>query len=142
MFLLGGQSNMAGVGGYSGYLAPNTYPWSMPPYDHADAACPAPYNQALDRREILELHSGCRSADHVHSPGVGNGWISLQNGYGYRNDQFGPELSFGAKLHEMYPNDEIYLVKLGISSTSLGNQWNPGFRLGLSTSSRRESMPR
>jgi hypothetical protein len=96
----------------------------MPPYDHADAACPAPYNQALSAVKFWNYTPDVIT-DRVHSPGVGFGWSSLQNGFGYRNDQFGPELSFGAKLHEMYPNDEIYLVKLGISSTSLGNQWNP-----------------
>jgi hypothetical protein len=125
VFLLGGQSNMAGVGGYSGYIAPNTDPWSLPPYDHADAPCPAPYNQPLNAVKFWNYTPDTVGADRVHNPGVGNGWISLQNGYGYRNDQFGPELSFGHRLHDLYPNDEIYLVKLGITSTSLAGHWNP-----------------
>jgi hypothetical protein len=125
VFLLGGQSNMAGIGGYSGYLPPNTNPWSMPPYDHADGPCPSPYSQPLDAVKFWNYTPDAVGADLVHSPGVGNGWVSLQNGYGYRTDQFGPELSFGARLHELYPNDQIYLVKLGITSTSLAGPWNP-----------------
>jgi hypothetical protein len=125
IFLMGGQSNMAGVGGYAGYLAPNTYPWSMPPYDHADAPCPSPYNQPLDSVKFWNYTTDTVGADLVHNPGTGNGWISLQNGYGYRTDQFGPELGFGARLRELYPDDEIYIVKLGITSTSLGGNWNP-----------------
>jgi hypothetical protein len=125
VFLLGGQSNMAGVGGYSGYIAPNTNPWSLPPYDHADAPCPAPYNQPLGSVKFWNYATDTVGGDLVHNPGVGNGWSSLQNGYGYRTDQFGPELGFGAGLHALYPNDDIYLVKLGITSTSLGGNWNP-----------------
>jgi hypothetical protein len=125
VFLMGGQSNMAGVGGYSGYLPPNTNPWSLPPYDHADSPCPSPYNQPLSSVNFWNYTTDTVGADLVHHPGGGNGWMSLQNGYGYRTDQFGPELSFGARLQELYPDDEIYIVKLGITSTSLGGHWNP-----------------
>lgn len=125
VFLMGGQSNMAGVGGYAGYIAPNTYPWSMPPYNHADAACPAPYNQPSSTVKFWNYTPNSVGADLVNAPGVGNGWIALQKGYGYRTDQFGPELSFGARLQELYPADEICVVKLGITSTSLGYHWNP-----------------
>jgi hypothetical protein len=34
-------------------------------------------------------------------------------------------LSFGYRLKQLYPNDDIYLVKLGITSTSLSGDWNP-----------------
>jgi hypothetical protein len=126
VFLLGGQSNMAGVGGYSGYIPLNTWPWTSPPYGQGpDATCPAPYNEPLGSVKFWNYVPDNVGADLVHAPGVGNGWISLQNGYGYRTDQFGPELSFGARLRELYPADEIYLVKLGITSTSLGYHWNP-----------------
>lgn len=125
VFLMGGQSNMAGVGGYAGYIAPNTYPWSYPPYNHADAPCPAPYNQPSSTVKFWNYLPNPVGSDLVNAPGAGNAWIPLQKGYGYRTDQFGPELSFGARLQELYPNDEICLVKLGITSTSLGGQWNP-----------------
>jgi hypothetical protein len=38
---------------------------------------------------------------------------------------FGPEVSFGKRLHELFPDDDIYLVKYGLSSTNLATQWNP-----------------
>jgi hypothetical protein len=63
-------------------------------------------------------------SDLAHNPGSGNAWTTLRNGFGYRTDQFGPELSFGATLKALYPNDEIYLVKYAISSTSLAVDWN------------------
>jgi hypothetical protein len=124
VFLLGGQSNMAGLGGYNGYLGNNQPPWTNPPYNVADKPCPAPYNQPLAAVKFWNYTPDTISGS-VHNPGTGNGWISLQNNYGYRNDTFGPELSFGAKLHELYPNDDIYLVKTGISGTTLGADWNP-----------------
>jgi hypothetical protein len=125
VFLMGGQSNMAGVGGYSGYIAPNTYPWSMPPYDHADAPCPSSYDTPSPTVKFWNYTPNPVGGDLVNAPGVGNGWTALQIGFGYRSDQFGPELSFGARLQQLYPTDEICIVKLGITSTSLGNQWNP-----------------
>jgi hypothetical protein len=124
VFVLAGQSNMAGEGGYSDYMNPNMDPWTLPPYDDADAPCPAPYNQPLTAVKFWNYLPDA-IVDRSHNAGVGNGWIPLQNGYGNRDDGFGPELSFGAKMHEMYPNDEICLVKFSIGGTNLGYQWNP-----------------
>jgi hypothetical protein len=125
VFLLGGQSNMAGVGGYSGYLGSNNPPWTNPPYTVADAPCPS-YLANQSSVKFWNYNDGISpGSTAVHNPSTGNAWIKLQNGYGYRGDQFGPELSFGYRLHELFPNDEIYLVKYGISGTDLGSQWNP-----------------
>jgi hypothetical protein len=130
VFLLAGQSNMAGVGGYSGYLPANTYPWTDPPYGQPPfPPCPAPYNQPLAAVQFWNYAPDLNPGGYEIQPGAGNGWIPLQNGYGSlkldHGPQFGPELSFGAKLHELYPNDEIYLVKYARGGTSLANQWNP-----------------
>jgi hypothetical protein len=132
VFLLGGQSNMAGVGGYNGYALPPGHPWdsSGPPwnfnYPGADDPCPAPYHLPQAAVKFWNYSDGVSpGSSAVHDPATGNAWINLQNGYGYRGDQFGPELSFGYRLHELYPDDEIYLVKYGISSTSLAVDWNP-----------------
>jgi hypothetical protein len=124
VFLLGGQSNMAGVGGYAGYIK-NTSPWSDPPYDHADVPCPAPYNTPLPAVRFWNFGYGKKPADFVNAPEAGNAWVDLQPGFGYRADQFGPELSFGRRLHELYPNDEIYLIKHAIGGTDLAANWNP-----------------
>jgi hypothetical protein len=129
VFLLAGQSNMAGVGGYSGYLS--GAPWTTPPYGQGpDAPCPSPYNQPLSAVKFWNYtpdQNPIPGGDEI-KPGVGTGWVDLQQGYGaLRNHgpQFGPELSFGARLHDLYPNDNIYLIKYGLSSTNLAANWNP-----------------
>jgi hypothetical protein len=124
VFLLGGQSNMSGVGGYTGYNK-NMPPWSDPPYDRADKPCPAPYNAPLPSVRFWNFGYGKKPAEFVNAPETGNGWGDLQPGFGHRADQFGPELSFGRRLHELYPNDEIYLVKHAIGGTNLAVDWNP-----------------
>jgi hypothetical protein len=124
VFLLAGQSNMSGVGGYSGYNK-NLPPWSDPPYDHADAPCPAPYNTPLPAVKFWNFGYGKKPADFVNEPETGDGWVDLQPGFGHRADQFGPELGFGHRLHELYPNDEIYLIKHAIGGTDLAVEWNP-----------------
>lgn len=135
VFLLGGQSNMAGVGGYSGYCYGSPDIWGQPPGDKPDAPCPAIYanqstvkfwNYTTDNITVVPAYRTDLFPDlRIHGPGVGNDWINLQNGYGYTTEQFGPELSFGYRLRQLYPQDEIYLVKLGITSTSLGSDWDP-----------------
>jgi hypothetical protein len=128
VFVMAGQSNMAGEGGYTDYMPPDLNPWTLPPYDDADAPCPAPYNQPLNAVKFWNYIPDVLTEYGYHNPGVGNGWIPLQNFYGSRTDTFGPELSFGAKIHEMYPNDEIYIVKFAIGGTNLGYQWNPAYK--------------
>jgi hypothetical protein len=136
VFLLGGQSNMAGVGGYTGYNIGST-PWGDAPGNVADAACPAIYaNQTnvnfwnYDTNTLTQVYAQQPYTSQfpnlfVQQPGVGSGWTSLKNGFGYMPFEFGPELSFGYRLKQLYPNDDIYLVKLGITSTSLAGDWNP-----------------
>jgi hypothetical protein len=143
VFLLAGQSNMAGVGGYSGYMTPGAEdPWTLYPYGQGpDAACPSPYNTPNSSVKFWNYAPNATSTNfdtNVNSvevlPGVGNGWVSLQQGYGALKSvpgnltnygpQFGPELSFGRRLKELYPNDEIYLVKYALSSTALGDRWS------------------
>jgi hypothetical protein len=129
VFLMAGQSNMAGLGGYTGYL--NYAPWNS--YNGqtwgADAPCPAPYNQPYNAVKFWSYGPEVSPGDHWTSASVGTGWIDLQNGYGSSNEiwgpSFGPELSFGRRLKEIYPNDNIYFVKYAINSTSLAGQWNP-----------------
>lgn len=134
VFLLGGQSNMAGVGGYIGYNV-GADVWGDPPGNVADQPCPAIYANQTNVNfwnyntntltHVYAPHVNEFPNLYVQSPGAGNGWTNLQNGFGYMTDQFGPELSFGYRLKQLYPTDDIYLVKLGITSTSLAGDWNP-----------------
>jgi hypothetical protein len=122
VFLLGGQSNMVGLGGYTGY--PMGSPWNDPPYDHADAKCPAPYDAP---QPAVKFWNYGAEADEKHNNVLkaGDGWIDLRPGFGNRDDEFGPEVSFGFMLHKYFPNDEIYLVKSSTGGTDLAEQWNP-----------------
>jgi hypothetical protein len=54
-------------------------------------------------------------------------WTSLQGGFGDGDKAalFGPEVTFGFALRHFFPNDEIFLVKYGLTSTDLAVQWNP-----------------
>lgn len=127
VFLMAGQSNMAGVGGYSGYLS--GAPWTTYPYGQGpDAPCPAPYSTPNSAVQFWNYTADLNPTGVEIQPGVGDGWVDLQLGYGalkFRGPQFGPELSFGARLKQLYPNDDIYLVKYALSSTSLAGNWNP-----------------
>ena len=53
-----------------------------------------------------------------------NQWVALQGGFGITSSEFGPEVSFGYKIHSLYPKDNIYLVKYAVSSTTLAVDWN------------------
>jgi lysophospholipase L1-like esterase len=90
MFLLAGQSNMAG---------------------HEAGLPSAPYD----------------AIQSVHFWNAGNdGWGDLKPGFGCTAGDIGPEVGFGYQLHNrVFPNDEIYLVKWGVDSTSLAGPWNP-----------------
>jgi hypothetical protein len=123
VFLLAGQSNMSGVGGYSGYI--HDSPWADPPYNHADAPCPERYRAPLAAVKFWNYGYDRKPADFVNDPQVGDGWTNLRPGFGYRADQFGPELSFGHRLHELFPKDDIYLIKSAIGGTNLAVEWNP-----------------
>lgn len=54
-----------------------------------------------------------------------NAWVALQGGFGNTSANFGPEVTFGYTLHKLFPKDDIYLVKYGLTSTSLAVNWNP-----------------
>jgi hypothetical protein len=124
VFLLAGQSNMSGVGGYTGFIH-DSPPWSDPPYNRADKPCPEPYRSPLSAVKFWNYGYGKKPADFVNDPLVGDGWIDLQPGFGHRADQFGPELGFGHRLHQLFPKDDIYLIKSAYGGTNLAQQWNP-----------------
>ena len=99
VYLLGGQSNMLGLGG-TGY---------------GDIAPPAPYSSAQGNVFIWNATTGA--------------WSNLQNGFGFpataSGSAFGPELSLGYQLHAADPTDNIYLIKYAVGGTNLASDWNP-----------------
>ncbi len=94
IFLIGGQSNAAGVGAHS-----------------TDDPIPPPYDVPQTDVKIWNASTG--------------GWSDLQLGFGNVSTQFGPEITFGDNIKDLYPDDEIYLVKHAISSTDLHVEWKP-----------------
>ena len=110
VFLIGGQSNAAGVGGIS-----------------SDSPIPAPYNVPQPAVKFWNYNPLPTNPPFpgYNDPGVGDGWVALQSGFGYTNTEFGPEVSFGYRIHQMFPHDDIYLIKYGISSQDLAVHWNP-----------------
>jgi hypothetical protein len=55
-------------------------------------------------------------------------WTFLQPGSSWRVKQpelFGPEISFGRALADLYPNRQFALVKHSKGGTSLAEEWNP-----------------
>lgn len=107
VFLLGGQSNMAGVGGY-------------------DSPLPAPYNVP---QPAVKFWNKCNPTTGWPPADPGDAWVDLQGGFGHQYysgmSLFGPEVSLGYRLDQLLPNDDIYLVKCGLSSTNLAVDWNP-----------------
>jgi hypothetical protein len=79
-----------------------------------DPAIPAPYNVAQPAVQIRWMNGD---------------WAALQQGFSYEYNSFGPEVSFGYRLHNtIYPTDSIYLVKYAVGGTHLAteyNEWNP-----------------
>jgi len=125
VFLLGGQSNMAGLGGYD-VPVPPTY--GTPP-DTLNLGTP-PANVFFWNYNT-PTPTTAWPCDHQVCPGVGNGWVPLTPTLGVfdspsQPDTFGPELSFGHRLSQLFPTDQIYLVKQAVTATDLAVDWKPG----------------
>ena len=116
VFLLGGQSNMQGMGGFPGATYGTTY---YPP----DDPCPPPYNAVQTTVKFWDY--GTPSGGINVPETVGTHWVDLQPGFGWYPSEFGPEVSFGYSLRQNFPNDEIYLVKYAKGSTTLATDWRP-----------------
>lgn len=115
VFLLAGQSNMAGhgdaddlTGALAGYLSPQA-----------------------------DVNIWRSFQDEGNAVGSTNGWIplapefgdfyNLRNSptFGGREPSFGPEVSFGKAVAVALPDDEIYLIKHAWGATSLAGGWDP-----------------
>ena len=107
VFLIGGQSNAAGTG--------------------TAADLPAPYN--VPQPDVRFWNYGPEPQPDptygINMPGVGTGWVDLEGGYGHFITDFGPEVTFGYTLNNLFPDDDIYLVKHGLTSQNLAVYWNP-----------------
>jgi hypothetical protein len=97
VYLLGGQSNMQGVGRISKLPA-----------------------ELREIPEILLYHS-----NDVSSTGPANSWISLR-GAGFANGYFGPEIGFGDVMRDLHPGQAVALIKHANGGSNLEVDWKPG----------------
>lgn len=95
VFILAGQSNMAGVG----------------------------MNHELSS-EYLKVQDNVKIyAEGTVDTSINGIWSSLRPGFGSGAGAFGPELTFGEDIASRLPNSKILLIKCGWSGTSLSNDW-------------------
>jgi hypothetical protein len=108
VFILAGQSNMVGLGRVSELGA------------HADLFAPAL------RSGIPKV--GIYLEDSVHQNPNQNGamrWLDVDEygGFGVDAARFGPELGFGARMHELWPERQIRILKVAEGATDLAEDW-------------------
>lgn len=97
VFILAGQSNMAGVG-----------------MNHELST------EYLGVQEKVKIY-----AEGTVEASLKGAWSTLKPGFGSGSGCFGPELTFGMDMSKAYPDSEILLIKCGWSGTSLQGDWRP-----------------
>lgn len=97
VFILAGQSNMAGCG----------------------------MNHELSSEYLGEVDRVKIYADGTIDAPLKGIWSTLKPGFGSGSGCFGPELTFGMDISKAYPDSEILLIKCGWSGTSLQGDWRP-----------------
>ena len=99
VYVLAGQSNMVGLG-YNTEI----------PHDQA----------ALVPQASIYLNDGQHPNRHSGR------WSPLGPGFGVADDRFGPELTFGARMHELFPKRRLAIIKVAEGGSSLYGRWKPG----------------
>ena len=97
VFILAGQSNMAGCG----------------------------MNHELSAEYLGEVEKVKIYAEGTVESSLKGTWSTLRPGFGSGSGCFGPELTFGKEISKAYPDCEILLIKCGWSGTSLQGDWRP-----------------
>ena len=97
VFILAGQSNMAGCG----------------------------MNHELSSEYLGEVERFKIYAEGTVEASLKGKWSTLKPGFGSGSGCFGPELTFGMDISKAYPDSEILLIKCGWSGTSLQGDWRP-----------------
>ena len=121
LFYLGGQSNMDGYGYNSELPDDLDKTFKQVPIYHGNPAGDHKLNGGLGLWENLK-------------PGHGNGFSSDGNTNNL-SGRFGVELSFAQRLKELYPNEDIALIKYSRGGTSIDSLaaedfgcWEPDYR--------------
>lgn len=101
VFIIGGQSNATGQG----------YIRNIPESFQVDTTVLFYYSRFLNNGEGGERWQALCQASET-------------------KDKFGVELSLGTKLHKLFPERKIALIKHALSGSNLYKQWNPGNKPG------------
>jgi hypothetical protein len=101
VILLGGQSNASGCS-LDEYLRRN-----------------------VTEEKYAEYQNGY---DHVYinylaGLNVSNGFVKCSTAQGEAGGHFGPELGMAEKLHEMYPDETVFIIKYAWGGSDLYSQW-------------------
>jgi hypothetical protein len=99
VFVLAGQSNMVGLG--------------------FNSELPSGEQGSVDRAVIYYN-------DSVHPNTNTMQWMQLAPGFGVVEDRFGPELTFGRRVHELWPDRDIAVIKVAEGGTGLYDRWKAG----------------
>ena len=99
VFLLAGQSNMSGDARVSGLPA-----------------------GLKGKQENVIIHLDPATDGDAGRKGK---WMTLEPGFGWYGDRFGPELLFGKTFTDKYPDVKLALVKSSVAGTDLAQQWRP-----------------
>jgi len=102
VFLLGGQSNAAGRGVISELPDPSVL-----------------YNESIMLYHSANMNSGQPAGQ----------WTTLRPASNTA-DSFGPEIGFGNRMAELYPDRHLAIIKHAVGGTDLGADWNPGSHAG------------
>ena len=75
--------------------------------------------------ELTAPYNAAQTGVKLWSNRTNSAWVDLQGGFGAEAPDFGPEVSFGYAVKQLFPADEIYLIKYGIPATNLAFNWKP-----------------
>jgi len=69
-------------------------------------------------------------------------WLPVAPGFGWHDDQFGPEVGFARRYHALYPDRHLAIIKVSQGATELYDLWKAptGALYQLLTSTVREEM--
>ncbi|MBI5534234.1 MAG: hypothetical protein HY898_16035 [Deltaproteobacteria bacterium] len=96
VFVLAGQSNMVGLG----------------------------FNNELPSEEQGNVDGATIYYDDSIHPNTNTlKWMQLGPGFGVTEDRYGPELSFGRRMRQLFPSRKLAIIKVAEGGTALHDRW-------------------
>lgn len=98
---------------------------------------------AADRERLERVQDRVQLAYNLQPPGLltgAKGSAGLKEKFG-ADFSFGPEIFFGIRLAEAYPEDRFLLIKRSVGATSLYGRWNPEWNAEKAKVMNEENVP-